>query len=382
MLFEVMLGLALAGSPRAVSPRMAGNAEAPVWSPDGTRLAWQLNAHACKRVQLLVFDERAGRLATVAPAASGGATATALDPRRPPDPCSSGGSGALAGFSTGAAGGAAQGLTWDTTAAAGFGRFAFAGATRQGDLDLYAFDGMAGGAVVVSPGADGDPAWLPGAQAVVFTSARSGDGDLYRIDLDSGDLTRLTSRAGAAEIAPAVHPNGRAVAFVSHDDTGDHVWVLDAVDGSATPRRLTAQAGLQLAPVWSPSGDRVAYFATAPATSPGAKERFDLWVVGADGTGARALLEGVVPSPRGPAWSPDGSTIVVVQADDARFNPVVAVSAAGGAPRPLNTGTVGNRDLSLVRGLDGKLWLAVAAVGREGDEVRDYRRIYVVEVRL
>ena len=40
--------------------------------------------------------------------------------------------------------------------------------------------------------------------------------------------------------------------------------------------------------------------------------------------------------------------------------------------------TVGNGDIDIVEGTDGRTWLAIAAQGRVDDPVRDFKRIYVM----
>jgi Tol biopolymer transport system component len=52
-------------------------------------------------------------------------------------------------------------------------------------------------------------------------------------------------------------------------------------------------------PVWSPDGQRIAFYAT------GATGADHVFVMSADGTGPQELAEGVWPS-----WSPDGSQII------------------------------------------------------------------------
>lgn len=74
-----------------------------------------------------------------------------------------------------------------------------------------------GGVRDLGPGSDG--AFTPDGLGVVFTVA-SGDGrrvvdaDLHHLDLASGRRTRLTRTPHAAEVEPAVSPDGRFIAFV------------------------------------------------------------------------------------------------------------------------------------------------------------------------
>ena len=63
-------------------------------------------------------------------------------------------------------------------------------------------------------------------------------------------------------------------------------------------------------PAFSPDGTKVAYAA-------GTEEEKHLWVVNADGSGARQLSKGIQYGDAYPAWSPDGKTILfTASADD------------------------------------------------------------------
>jgi Tol biopolymer transport system component len=86
-------------------------------------------------------------------------------------------------------------------------------------------------------------------------------------------------------------------------------------------------------------------------------------------------------SANGPSWTPDGQSIVFVKDDDAQYDPLWIVPLATPASaRSLGSDTVGNGDLDVVTGADGKIWVAIAAQGLAGDEVRDFKRVYVLEL--
>jgi TolB protein len=52
-----------------------------------------------------------------------------------------------------------------------------------------------------------EPAWTPDSRSIVFASGRDGDFNLYMIDLESGNLRRLTNLPGN-EQAPSWRPSG------------------------------------------------------------------------------------------------------------------------------------------------------------------------------
>jgi TolB protein len=73
---------------------------------------------------------------------------------------------------------------------------------------------------------DTAPSWSPDGSQVAFISLRSGNWDIYLVNVESGGETRLTDSA-AADVAPAWSPEGRRVAFLSNRDGQWAVYVLD-----------------------------------------------------------------------------------------------------------------------------------------------------------
>jgi Tol biopolymer transport system component len=69
------------------------------------------------------------------------------------------------------------------------------------------FDGQ-GGKLLTRDSTDSYPTWSSTGQYVVFTSrARTGDWEIYRLDLSEGELVRLTNRPGT-DTTPIFSPDG------------------------------------------------------------------------------------------------------------------------------------------------------------------------------
>jgi TolB protein len=66
------------------------------------------------------------------------------------------------------------------------------------NLDLYLIDPTSGYTVplVIHPQTDEDPAWAPNGRKLAFSSARRGRREIYTLDLDGGNLRRLTENFG------------------------------------------------------------------------------------------------------------------------------------------------------------------------------------------
>ncbi len=170
------------------------------------------------------------------------------------------------------------------------------------DLRIIPSDGTGDRALTEGPERDGSPAWSPDGSRIAFTRGR----DMYTVDPSGGSLARLTEDSGYVG-PPVWSPDGTRIAFVSNRDGGLQVYVMN-VDGTAQ-RRITDvptdRRGCCIGgePAWSPDGTRIAFTAWDPRG-----EDWDVWLVGADGTGQRRLTDD--PGAEGGAvWSPDGTKI-------------------------------------------------------------------------
>lgn len=84
-------------------------------------------------------------------------------------------------------------------------------------------------------GNDQRPVWLPDGSAILFMSnGRDGNWELYRYDLNSAQVTRLTENT-AQDGLPCVSPDGRHVAFMSDRDGYWALWYVSSGGGEAYP---------------------------------------------------------------------------------------------------------------------------------------------------
>lgn len=170
---------------------------------------------------------------------------------------------------------------------------------------IYVLDIDTGSARRVIPGFDDAiPSWSPdGKQMVLTDTASEGGRSIVIVDLGSGKKTPVPHDAGGGAYATW----SKAGPHLVFEGPGG-IYRTDT-DGKNT-KRLADNPGLNEWPAFSPDGTKVAYAA-------GSEEEKHLWVVNADGTGARQLSRGVQYGDAYPAWSPDGKTILfTASADD------------------------------------------------------------------
>lgn len=88
---------------------------------------------------------------------------------------------------------------------------------------------------------DTAPAWSPDGSQIAFISARTGNWELYTVDLSSGREVRLTDHP-AAEVAPTWSPDGEWLAFLSNRDGAWALYILQVKSGQVQKVLATGDA--------------------------------------------------------------------------------------------------------------------------------------------
>lgn len=126
---------------------------------------------------------------------------------------------------------------------------------------------------------------------VAFTSSRDGNDEIYVADLDGRNLANLTNDP-AADVEPAISPDGAQIAFASDRNGVFELFVMDALGFEVTPLGVEGRE-----PAWSPDGAAIAF-------------------ASANGLRSLDLASGAVtdvttnPSDASPRWDPNRPSVI------------------------------------------------------------------------
>lgn len=119
---------------------------------------------------------------------------------------------------------------------------------QDGDVYVSDIDGTDAVDVTNNPAYDGQPDWSPDGRKLVFQSSRSSQGEIYTIDANGQNVTRLTTGGGTD---PAWSPDGTKIVFEGNlDGAGWSLYIMNA-DGS-NPTRIPNVAPVAQRPDWQP----------------------------------------------------------------------------------------------------------------------------------
>ena len=152
------------------------------------------------------------------------------------------------------------------------------------------------------PGPDraGSPSWSPDGSRIIFYSEHDGNAEIYVMDVDGANRTRLTNHP-ADEGYPAFSPDGQRISFDSdRDESSFEIYTMNA-DGSDV-RRLTYNSARDVSAAWAPDGSQIAWMSDRSG-------RFEIWLMNPDGSNQHQFTDVDAPSLGThwfPQWSPDG----------------------------------------------------------------------------
>jgi len=180
-----------------------------------------------------------------------------------------------------------------------------------------------------------DPSWSPDGKRIAYSSDKGGTEDLYVLDLETGDETRVTSIVGA-EVSSAWSPDGSQLAFQDH--TGA-TFVVDLASGNV--RQVIASLFAPSKPSWFKDGKTIAVGALKPYTRRFREGTSQILTVDV-ASGALTYTE---PAPfrsistrgeDGPVYAPDGSAVAFVVESTLWVRPVDEHGVPTGEAKRIN----------------------------------------------
>ena len=173
-----------------------------------------------------------------------------------------------------------------------------------------------------------------GSNGKIYLAKYTGDKntDIYEYSVGSGpslETPRELTKHSAIETEPVLSPDGKKLAYVS-DRTGQpQVYLMDLSSKKVT--RISRKGGYNTSPAWSPDSSMVAF------TSQKRGSKSTIYRVRIDdnlGTQTRVSPENI--SSESPAWSPDGS-MVAFQGFQGVWKIFYVLSSGGPAERLTNS---------------------------------------------
>jgi serine/threonine protein kinase/Tol biopolymer transport system component len=201
------------------------------------------------------------------------------------------------------------------------------------------------------------PVISPDAATFLYVnSTTAGNLDIYSRRVGGEASLNLTKDSEVGDGTPSFSPDGQSIVFRSEREGGG-LFVMGATGESV--RRLT-QSGRS--PDWSPVGNQILYGDQADSrtgANPG------LWIVDADTGVRRQVFESRATSP---VWSPSGQRIAFVAADakEPGYWSIWTMPAAGGEARVVVPKVTLVRILFAIRWEAGAIWYRAPAAGVAG----------------
>jgi Tol biopolymer transport system component len=139
---------------------------------------------------------------------------------------------------------------------------------------------------------------------IAFTGKKDGFFDIYKKNINTGEIVRLTHEgisSGRTPGDPTWSPDGNKIAFETHRDGNWEVYTMNA-DGSNKQNISNSTSTSDGSPSWSPDGDKIIFVS-------GNSNITEIYKINTEGENKQKLTnEGAKIS--NPSWSPDGDKII------------------------------------------------------------------------
>lgn len=182
---------------------------------------------------------------------------------------------------------------------------------RDGNDELYMmdYDGHNQTRLTFNKVRDYMPAWSADGKKLAYTSYRSHKASLNILNPYEGENTEVLIKG--TNFAPAFSPDGKKLAFCSTADEGNpEIYV--ATSKGENIKRLTFNDAIDTAPSWSPTSREIAFTSDRGGTP-------QIYIMDAEGSNVRRVSFGGSYHDA-PSWSPTGDRIAYVSRVDQMFD--------------------------------------------------------------
>ena len=189
------------------------------------------------------------------------------------------------------------------TQGAGCGKILFT-TKRKANTDIYVMngDGSNQTRLTTAAGSDIQPSWSPDCARIAFTSNGTGSEQVYVMNANGTGRTQLTSSGDNNQ--PTWSPDGTKIAFVS-DRTGPQKLFVMNTNGTGVAMISDPSTNVSdTHPDWSPNGARIVFTSSRTGGN-------QVWIMNADGTNPLRLTK-LLKACQDPSWSPDGLKVTFI----------------------------------------------------------------------
>ena len=164
---------------------------------------------------------------------------------------------------------------------------------QQIDMFIIHRDGSNEQRLTDHPALDANHSWAPDGYRLAFTSNRSGNAEIYVIDIITREIQQLTHNQDPADAkSPSWSPDGKHIAYRQTPQQGGltTIYVMSA-NGERTAPLVPADDWYRYGPRWSPDSKSVMYVEALYERGHAFKLLINNLVIHNHGTKARRILE-------------------------------------------------------------------------------------------
>lgn len=179
---------------------------------------------------------------------------------------------------------------------------------------------------------DNSPTWSPDGTKILFDTLRDGNWQIYSMNPDGSNLTRLSNNAFNDGV-PSVSPDGSRIAFQSTRAGNEEICIMNS-DGSDV-KNLSNNYGEDSFPSWSPDGSKIVFESDRYGN-------WEIYTMNSDGTDQTRITDSNARDRR-PYWSPDGTKIVFQSGRNRRRMDIYVMNPDGSNQTRLTDNAANNR---------------------------------------